>query len=285
MEIFHKPEELKEYSRKMKKAGKTIGLVPTMGALHEGHLTLMRAAREKCDIVIASVFVNPVQFGPNEDFDAYPRRFEEDCKKLETVPVDAVFHPEPKDMYPDGFCTYVNVDGDITKKLCGARRPGHFRGVATVVTKLMNLSRADEAFFGQKDAQQVVVVNRFVSDLNIPVHINRVPIVREPEGLARSSRNAYMSADEKQRALVLSRSLRKAKEAYDNGEHDAEKIKKITREVLDAEPKAKIDYVDLYSFPALEPVDSVDERSILAIAVYIGKTRLIDNVIFGGADK
>ena len=162
MKILRTVKEIQAYAKAMKDAGKTIGLVPTMGALHEGHLTLMRAAREKCDIVIASVFVNPTQFGPNEDFDAYPRRFAEDCKKLETVPVDAVFHPEPAEMYPAGYGTYVNVESDITKKLCGLRRPGHFRGVATVVTKLMNLSRADEAFFGQKDAQQVVVIRRFV---------------------------------------------------------------------------------------------------------------------------
>ena len=158
MKVLRTVQEIQAFSKAAKESGKSIGLVPTMGALHEGHLTLMRRARQENDVVIASVFVNPTQFGPNEDFDAYPRRFEEDCKKMETIPVDAVFHPEPKEMYPEGYCTYVNVDGDITKKLCGAQRPGHFRGVATVVTKLMNLSRADRAYFGQKDAQQVVVV-------------------------------------------------------------------------------------------------------------------------------
>ena len=179
MKVFRTVKEMQAFAGELKKEGKVIGLVPTMGALHEGHLTLMRAAKAKCDFVIASVFVNPTQFGPNEDYDAYPRRFEEDCQKLESVGVDAVFHPEPSEMYPKGYCTYVTVDGDITHKLCGAQRPIHFRGVATVVTKLMNITRADEAFFGQKDAQQVVVVRRFVSDLNIPVHINMVPIVRE----------------------------------------------------------------------------------------------------------
>ena len=193
MKIFRTVKEMQAFSREQKKAGKVIGLVPTMGALHEGHLTLMRTAKAACDVVIASVFVNPTQFGPNEDYDAYPRRFEEDCRKLESVGVDAVFHPEPSEMYPKGYCTYVNVEGDITHKLCGAQRPIHFRGVATVVTKLINITGADEAFFGQKDAQQVVVVRRFVSDLNLPVHINMVPIVREESGLARSSRNAYMS--------------------------------------------------------------------------------------------
>ena len=179
MKIFRTVKEMQEFALRLKQEGRRIGLVPTMGALHEGHLTLMRAAKEATDFVIASVFVNPTQFGPNEDFDAYPRRFEEDCRKLESVGVDAVFHPQAADMYPQGFCTYVNVDGDITHKLCGAQRPIHFRGVATVVTKLFNITQADEAFFGQKDAQQVVVVCRFVQDLNLPVHINMVPIVRE----------------------------------------------------------------------------------------------------------
>ncbi|SFT85055.1 pantoate--beta-alanine ligase [Selenomonas sp. GACV-9] len=282
MKILRTVKEIQAYAKAMKAAGKTIGLVPTMGALHEGHLTLMRAAREKCDIVIASVFVNPTQFGPNEDYAAYPRRFEADCEKLATVPVDAVFHPEPAEMYPDGYCTYVNVEGDITKKLCGAQRPGHFRGVATVVTKLMNLSRADEAFFGQKDAQQVVVIRRFVEDLNLNVHINMVPIVREENGLARSSRNQYLSAAEKEAATVLSRSLRRAAATYARGEHDVEKLKLIVTDTLETEPLASIDYVDLFSFPDLQPLQRVEQQSLLAIAVRIGETRLIDNVILGG---
>ena len=281
MKVLRTIKEIKEYAKTQKQAGKIIGLVPTMGALHEGHLTLMRAAREKCDIVIASVFVNPVQFGPNEDYDAYPRRFEEDCKKLETVPVDAVFHPEPAEMYPDGYATYVNVEGEITHKLCGAQRPGHFRGVATVVTKLMNLSRADEAFFGQKEAQQVVVISRFVEDLNINVHINMVPIVREESGLARSSRNQYLSADEKKAALVLSRSLKAAKMLYADGENKVAELKKVVSDILAAEPMATVDYVELYSFPELLSIEEVKGPALLAIAVKIGKTRLIDNVILG----
>ena len=281
MKVLRTVQEIQAFSKAAKDAGKSIGLVPTMGALHEGHLTLMRRARQENDVVIASVFVNPTQFGPNEDFDAYPRRFEEDCDKMETVPVDAVFHPEPKEMYPEGYCTYVNVEGDITKKLCGAQRPGHFRGVATVVTKLMNLSRADRAYFGQKDAQQVVVVKRFVSDLNIPTEIVMVPIVREESGLARSSRNQYLSAEEKEAALVLSRSLKKGKAAFDGGETEVETLKKIVREEIGTEPTAVIDYVDIYSFPALLPIEKVAEPALLAIAVKIGKTRLIDNVILG----
>ena len=281
MEILRTVAEIQAYTRARKQEGKTIGLVPTMGALHEGHLTLMRAAREKCDIVIASIFVNPVQFGPNEDFDAYPRRFDEDCQKLKAVSVDAVFYPESSEMYPEGFCTHINVDGEITHKLCGAQRPGHFQGVAMVVTKLINLARADEAFFGQKDAQQIVVILRLAADLNLNVHINMVPIVREDSGLARSSSNEYLSADEKRAALILSRSLRKAASAYASGERNVERLKKLVIDCLNTEPLACIDYVELYSFPELKAVTAIKQISLLAIAVKIGKTRLIDNVILG----
>lgn len=279
MKILTTIQDIKKYAADCKTQGKTIGLVPTMGALHEGHLTLMRAAREKCDIVIASVFVNPTQFGPNEDYDAYPRQFAADCEKLESVNVDAVFHPEPAEMYPEGYCTYVNVDGDITHKLCGAQRPGHFRGVATVVTKLINLARADEAFFGQKDAQQVTVIRRFVEDLNINVHINMVPIAREESGLARSSRNTYLSAEEKEAALVLSRSLNEAKTAFAQGETKVAALENIVKDEISKEPMASIDYVKAYAYPSLKPLTEVNEDTLLAIAVKIGKTRLIDNVI------
>ena len=279
MKILTTIQDIKKYAADCKAQGKTIGLVPTMGALHEGHLTLMRAAREKCDIVIASVFVNPTQFGPNEDYDAYPRQFAADCEKLESVNVDAVFHPEPAEMYPEGYCTYVNVDGDITHKLCGAQRPGHFRGVATVVTKLINLARADEAFFGQKDAQQVTVIRRFVEDLNINVHINMVPIAREDSGLARSSRNTYLSAEEKEAALVLSRSLKEAKTAFAQGETKVAALENIVKDEISKEPMASIDYVKAYAYPSLKPLTEVNEDTLLAIAVKIGKTRLIDNVI------
>lgn len=282
MVILRTQDEIKSYSLEMKKAGKVIGLVPTMGALHEGHLTLMREAKAKTDVVIASVFVNPVQFGPNEDFDAYPRDFEGDCQKMEKAGVDAVFHPTPEEMYPDGFCTYVNVEGEFTKRLCGGQRPGHFRGVATVVTKLINLARADKAFFGQKDAQQVCVIRRFVEDLAIPVEINMVPIVREESGLARSSRNMYLSAKEKESALVLSRSLNKAKEAFDGGLTKASAVKQIIVDEINKEPLAAIDYVEIYSFPELEEIEYINREAIMAIAVKIGKTRLIDNVILEG---
>ena len=281
MKILSTIEEIKAFAEEACRQGGTIGLVPTMGALHEGHLTLMREARKNCATVIASVFVNPTQFGPNEDYEAYPRRFEEDCRKLEEVGVDAVFHPEPKEMYPEGYTAYVTVDGDLTNKLCGARRPGHFRGVATVLTKLFNLSRATDAYFGQKDAQQVVVVRRFVEDLNIPVRIHMVPISREESGLARSSRNMYLSAEEKEAALVLSRSLGKAEAAFEGGEKSVEALKKAVREEIGSEKLAEIDYVEIYSFPALKEIAEVTEPALLAIAVKIGKTRLIDNVILG----
>lgn len=281
LKIFTTVAETVAYAKEQKAAGRTIGLCPTMGALHEGHMTLMRAARSACDVVIASVFVNPVQFGPNEDYDKYPRQFDADCAKLAAEGVDAVFHPSPEEMYPAGYGTYITVENGITDVLCGARRPGHFRGVATVVTKLMNITRADKAFFGQKDAQQVAVVRRFVADLNLPVEVCMVPICRESSGLARSSRNSYMSAEEKQAAVVLSRSLKAAKAAYEAGERDAEALKRITREELATEPLAKVDYVDLYTYPALQETTTVTEQSLLAIAVFIGKTRLIDNIILG----
>lgn len=282
MKVLKTQAEIKKYALEQKQAGKVIGLVPTMGALHEGHLTLMREARKNTDVVIASVFVNPVQFGPNEDYDAYPRQFDQDCAKLEAVGVDAVFHPEPNEMYPAGFCTYVNVEGEFTRKLCGGQRPGHFRGVATVVTKLINLAKADKAFFGQKDAQQVCVIRRFVEDLAIPVEINMVPIVREENGLARSSRNAYLSAEEKTAALVLSRSLNLASEAFKKGITKVEELKKIIREEIKQEPLTVIDYVEIYSFPALAEIETAQAGDIMAIAVKIGKTRLIDNVILEG---
>lgn len=282
MKILRTVKEIQEFALNAKKAGRTIGLVPTMGALHEGHLTLMRTARAKCDVVIASVFVNPTQFGPNEDYEKYPRRFAEDEKKMEIVGIDAVFHPEPSEMYPERYCTYVTVEGDFTHKLCGATRPIHFRGVATVVTKLINLARADEAFFGQKDAQQVCVVRRFVEDLNINCHINMVPIVREPSGLARSSRNEYMSPEERARAAVLYESLKLGKAAYDKGERDAETLKKIVRDRLEAEPFVKqIDYVEILTFPYLDDIKTVKGECLMAIACYVGRTRLIDNVILG----
>lgn len=282
MKILRTVKEIQAYTKAVKAEGKMIGLVPTMGALHAGHLSLVRAARETTDIVIVSVFVNPTQFGPGEDYEAYPRDFAADGDKLAAAGADAVFHPAPAEMYPEGYATYVNVEGALTEKLCGARRPGHFRGVATVVTKLLHLSRADKAFFGQKDAQQVVVVRRVVADLNLSTEVVMVPIVREGDGLALSSRNRYLSAKERGAALVLSRSLREAEAAFAGGEKDAAALKALVTATLMKEPLAVIDYVELYSFPALRPVERLEKPALLAIAVKIGQTRLIDNVILGG---
>jgi len=282
IKILRTIADVKNYIQIIRRQGKTIGLVPTMGALHEGHLALMHTAKQKCDIVIASIFVNPIQFGPNEDFTTYPRVFESDCVKLESERVDAVFHPEPLEMYPQGFTTYIMVDGSKTDKLCGASRPGHFRGVATVVTKLIHITEADQVFFGQKDAQQVVVIKQFVQDLNMNVVIQMVPIVRDKDGLALSSRNVYLSETEKKAAYILSASLKKTKKNYLAGETSVEALKKLTAASIMSEPLAKIDYVDLYSFPGLGKIEIVDQPVLLAVAVQFGKTRLIDNIVFGG---
>jgi len=281
MEILRTLEQIQTFSKKSKESGKIIGLVPTMGALHEGHLSLVEYARRQCDVVIVSIFVNPVQFGPNEDYTMYPRCFAQDCEKLQLAGVDAVFHPTAQEMYPNGYCTYVMVDGEITHTLCGTQRPGHFRGVATVVTKLIHLAQADKAFFGQKDAQQVVVVRTFTKDLNIPCSIITVPIVRETSGLARSSRNRYLSPVERKAACILSQSLRQAKDAYIRGNHNADSLKQLVTQHLQKEPLALIDYVSLYTYPGLEPIQIISEPCLLAIAVRIGTVRLIDNVILG----
>lgn len=281
IKIIRTIAEMKAFVKTIKQAGKTIGLVPTMGALHEGHLSLMKAAKEKCDIVIASIFVNPTQFGPNEDFDAYPRTFASDCEKMESVGVDVAFHPSVEEMYPKGYTTFVTVDGDITNKLCGAKRPGHFRGVATVVTKLLHISEADRAFFGQKDAQQVVVIKRFVRDLNFDIEIEMVPIVRAENGLALSSRNKYLSEAEKAAALVLSGSLNSAREAFTYGEKNVGKLKALITEKIQKEPLSDIDYVEIYTFPDLKVIETVDVPAIIALAVRFGETRLIDNTMIG----
>lgn len=279
LKVFTKVKEMQEFCRAAKGAGKTIGLCPTMGALHEGHMTLMRAAKKAADVVVASVFVNPVQFAPGEDYEKYPRAFAADCALLEQEGVAAVFHPAPEEMYPDGFGSYVSVESHVTQVLEGARRPTHFRGVATVLTKLFAITGADRAFFGQKDAQQVAVVRSFVRDLNLPVEIVMVPICREASGLARSSRNAYLRGEERTAAAVLSRSLGRAKEAFAAGERDAEALKAAVTEELKKEPLARIDYVALTTFPALMETETVTEESLLSMAVFIGATRLIDNVI------
>jgi pantoate--beta-alanine ligase len=279
VKIIETVREMREFIAAKRREGKSIGLVPTMGALHEGHLTLMRTAKAKCDVVVASVFVNPTQFGPNEDLDSYPRDLAGDAAKAETAGVEAIFHPQPSEMYPAGYATYVNVEG-ITDKLCGKSRPGHFRGVATVVSKLFNIVQPDTAFFGQKDAQQVAVLERMVRDLNMPITIEIVPIVREADGLALSSRNTYLSKEERQAALVLSRSLGLASEAVEHGERQTATLKDLVETHIKSEPLANIEYVEAYSYPDLAEIKEIQGQAILAVAVRFGTTRLIDNVIF-----
>lgn len=280
MKLVKTVAEIREEIAAAKLAGKTIGLVPTMGALHEGHASLIKAANMENDFVVVSVFVNPTQFGPNEDLEAYPRTLDADCKLAESVGADIVFAPSAKEMYPSEDMTWVEVTGNVTKVLCGRSRPIHFRGVTTVVSKLFNLAQPDRAYFGQKDAQQVEVLKRMVKDLFFNLQLRIMPIVREADGLAKSSRNTYLSASEHEAALVLSRSLKKAQERFAAGERDAAVLTEAVRAEIAAEPMSDIDYVEIYRLPELQPVDGpLTGSNLLAVAVKFGTTRLIDNVI------
>ena len=272
--------KLRELVANFKKKNKSIGLVPTMGALHEGHASLINASAKENDITIVSVFVNPTQFGPNEDYEAYPRTLENDCIVAQNAGADVVFAPKNKDLYPNEDMTWVEVTGDITKVLCGRTRPIHFRGVTTVVSKLFNLSRADRAYFGLKDAQQTEVLRRMVDDLFFNVQLRIMPIVREADGLAKSSRNTYLSPEERKSALILSKSLKLAKEAFTNGQRDVEAILNLVKDTIQTEKTSQIDYVEMYKLPGLKPVgNKIEGRVLLALAVKFGTTRLIDNVI------
>lgn len=278
MRIFHTIAEIREFVRQARAKGHSIGFVPTMGYLHEGHLELMRRAREQCDTVVVSIFVNPTQFGPGEDLASYPRDLERDARMAEGVGADAIFNPGAEEIYPPGYCTYVDVER-ITEYLCGASRPGHFRGVATVVSKLFNIVKPDYAFFGQKDAQQVLIIKRMAADLNMEVEVVTVPTVRERDGLAMSSRNVYLEPEQRRAALVLSKSLNRAAEEVRAGERNAAKIRQLVIDMIKAEPLADIDYVEIYSHPDLEPVESIEGQALLALAVRMGRARLIDNII------
>ena len=279
MNIATTVEQAKQTVRQWKAEGLTVGLVPTMGYLHEGHESLIKRAVAECDRVMVSVFLNPIQFAPNEDLATYPRDFAADTVLIENAGADLVFHPEPSELYAPDACTFVNVEG-ITSELCGKTRPTHFRGVCTVVSKLMNISQADRAYFGQKDAQQLAVVRRMVRDLNMNVEVVGCPIVREEDGLAKSSRNTYLSSAEREAALVLSRAVREGHRLMEEGERDAKTILGAMRAIIEAEPLARIDYVDMVSWDGIKPVDVADSSVLVAMAVYIGKTRLIDNFIF-----
>lgn len=272
--------KLRELVANFKKENKSIGLVPTMGALHEGHASLINASAKENDITIVSVFVNPTQFGPNEDYEAYPRTLENDCIVAQNAGADVVFAPKNKDLYPNEDMTWVEVTGDITKVLCGRTRPIHFRGVTTVVSKLFNLSRADRAYFGLKDAQQTEVLRRMVDDLFFNIELRIMPIVREADGLAKSSRNTYLSPEERKSALILSKSLKLAKEAFTNGQRDVEAILNLVKDTIQIEKTSQIDYVEMYKLPGLKLVgNKIEGRVLLALAVKFGTTRLIDNVI------
>lgn len=281
MVIADKIEGIRHQVGEWKKAGLSVGLVPTMGYLHEGHKSLIDAARRDNDRVVVSIFVNPMQFAPNEDLESYPRDLEKDAKLCEQAGVDLIFHPQPEEMYAPGFCSYVDMNG-LTTELCGKSRPIHFRGVQTVVLKLFHIVTPDRAYFGQKDAQQLAVVRRMVRDLNVGTQIVGCPIIREADGLAKSSRNTYLNEQERQAALVLNRSLHVGKALVEAGETSAQAVKQAVTQEIEKEPMAKIDYVDVVDFDSVTPIEKLDAANgsiLVAIAVYIGKTRLIDNFI------
>ncbi|MEE3498736.1 pantoate--beta-alanine ligase [Ruminococcus sp. YE282] len=271
-------KEVKDQVREWKKQGLSVGLVPTMGYLHEGHQSLVKRAVAENDKVVVSVFVNPIQFAPNEDLETYPRDLEADCALCESTGAAMVFHPEPDEMYGDDFTTFVDMTG-VTKELCGKSRPTHFRGVCTVVNKLFNIVTPDKAYFGQKDAQQLAVIRRMVRNLNMNLEVVGCPIIREADGLAKSSRNTYLSAEERKAALVLSKAIFLGEKMIKDGERDGDKVLAAMTQLIESEPLAKIDYVEMVKWDSIEIHHQIDCPVLIAIAVYIGKTRLIDNFI------
>jgi pantoate--beta-alanine ligase len=278
MEILRTVHELRAWARVCRSEGNTIGIVPTMGALHAGHASLIRAARSQCGSVAVSIFVNPTQFGPNEDYSRYPRTFDADCALAEAEGASVIFAPSVEELYPPGAATFVEVEG-LSNRLDGASRPGHFRGVATVVSKLLMASEADFAFFGQKDAAQVAVLRRMVTDLRLPAEIVVCPIVREADGLALSSRNVYLSAPERAQALALSRSVRHAERMVARGERRAAILIPEARRTFAAEPAVRVDYIELVDWDTLLPVETAPPGTLFAVAAWVGATRLIDNTI------
>lgn len=278
MKIISKIQEMQKESDALRQAGKIIGFVPTMGYFHEGHLSLIRLAKLRADVVVLSIFVNPTQFGPNEDFDRYPRDFERDEQLARREGVDILFCPSVEEMYPSGYCTWVNVE-KLTETLCGASRPGHFRGVTTVCTKLFLAVKPHFAVFGQKDAQQAIVIRRMVKDLNFGIDIIVAPIVREPDGLAMSSRNLYLSPEEKMSALVIPQSLRLAENMVKEGERQVHRIISAMQEKISTQPQVQIDYIAIVHPETLEPLQQIASEALIAIAAYVGKARLIDNTI------
>lgn len=279
MNIVHTIKDVKEVIKKWKDKNLSIGYVPTMGYLHEGHASLIKKAREENDKVIVSIFVNPIQFGPNEDYSTYPRDLTKDSGLCEEIGSDLIFSPEASEMYPSKIYSHVDVD-TLTEKLCGEKRPGHFQGVCTVLTKFFNILSPTKAYFGEKDAQQLAVVKKMVEDLNFPVEIIGCPIVRESDGLAKSSRNTYLNTEERKSSLILNKSLKEALKSLESGERNLNNIKNIIIDTLNKETLAKIDYVSIVDSNTLQPVEKLHSSILIAIAVYIGKTRLIDNFTF-----
>jgi pantoate--beta-alanine ligase len=275
---------MRSAGRAARTEGKRVGFVPTMGALHEGHLSLVRAARARCDLVVVSIFVNPAQFGPTEDLAKYPRTFEGDCELLARENVDLVFAPSVEEMYPPGALTWVTVE-ELSDKLDGRSRPGHFRGVTTVVSKLFHIIEPDVAFFGQKDAAQVAIIRRMVRDLNIPVEIVTCPIVREADGLAMSSRNTYLNPEERKQALVLQRSLMRVKKLAEEGERNAAKLVALGIDELGSEPSVRLDYFEIVDPACLDPVEDISKGAVVAVAAYVGATRTIDNFLWPGSNR
>lgn len=276
--------EMRAISEEWRKNGETIGLVPTMGYFHQGHLSLMKEARCENDRVVVSLFVNPTQFGPGEDFNIYPRDLEHDRRAAKEVGVDLIFNPNPEEMYPADFQTYVEVTR-VSQGLCGNSRPGHFKGVATIVTKLLNIVRPDRAYFGEKDAQQLRVIQRMVKDLNIPVEIRPVKIIREEDGLAMSSRNSYLSTKERQAALILSKSLFWAADRVREGENEVSRLKTGINQLFQAEPLVDLEYLEFRASEDLRPVSKVEGEVLIALAARVGKTRLIDNITVRPVEK
>lgn len=283
MQLIKTVAEMAELGRVWRSENKQVGIVPTMGYLHEGHLALAKEAVANNDITVMTIFVNPIQFGPNEDLDTYPRDLEGDMKKAESVGVDYVFAPQPRDMYPEGFVSSINMTG-VTETLCGASRPGHFQGVCVVITKLFNLIQPTNAYFGQKDGQQLAVLKQLARDFNMPVKIWGVPIVREEDGLAKSSRNVYLDAECRKQALVLSQSLQVAKRLYDEGERDCGLIKAAVRAHIETAPLAEIEYIEVVDALTMQPVLQLGRPVMLAMAVRFKTTRLIDNILLGEDD-
>jgi pantoate--beta-alanine ligase len=278
MKLLKTIDEMRAFSRHARSQAKPVGLVPTMGALHEGHLSLVRAAREKCEVVAASIFVNPAQFGPAEDFAKYPRDFEKDCALLEREKADAAFAPSVEEMYPPETKTWVAVEG-MSDRLCGRSRPGHFRGVTTVVSQLFHIVEPAVAFFGQKDAAQVAILRRMARDLHLRVKIEVCPIVREPDGLAMSSRNAYLDPEERKSALVVYRALRLVEASFDRGERDSARLIRAGKQEFAGEPGARLDYLEIVDPASLEPITTIRTPALVAVAAYFGSTRLIDNIV------